>query len=607
MNAIELRNLYWRYPAFVGSDNPLALRDVNLEVQQGEFFGITGPSGAGKTTICKTILGLLPHGVKIPFGRVNHHMRGSVTVLGETVTDIDIHGNVDRQSGEALGAIDGVGVMSPRVGMVFQDPENQFLRMSLLHEVSFGLQILNLSDEEIEQRVEEALEMVGLGDLWPIAEYLHPADLSGGQKQRVAIASFLAMRPDVLILDEPTSDLDPQGKLEVCDTVSRLKQMHNLTVVMVEQDPDSLSSFCDRIALVNEGRVEMVAEPHAFYSNMDLLATKGIYTFEVSRIAHRLPDRVRGPIPITVDEAARAFPRDVDSRAAVDRPNTDSEVLIEVEDLWFRYDDGTIALKGADLTVRHGDFLALLGNNGSGKTTLAKVLNGLHRPWKGSVRIGGRDITHPRVRSQLPRHVGYVFQNPDHQVFTRLVYDEVAYGLRNMGIKDDELDASVLEALDAVDLLDKRDEDPLFLGKGQRQRLAVASILAMKPELIIVDEPTTGQDYRMVTSIVRLLRNLHHQGRTVLIITHDMTLVADYCLQTAVMLDGRTVFTGTPRSLFSNPDVVAATRLRVPQAIATSVAIRAEQPDFPLLLNVQEWLTALSGHVEPTSASQQMN
>ncbi len=597
MNAVEIQDLYWRYPAFVGSENPWALQGVNLQIEQGEFFGITGTSGAGKTTICKVILGLIPHTIKIPFRMVNHHIRGKVVVLGEPVTEVDVRANPSPQTGEPLGAITGRGVMAPRVGMVFQDPENQFLRMSLLHEVSFGLQLLKLPEDEIERRAREALEMVGLGDLWPVAEYLHPADLSGGQKQRVAIASFLAMRPEVLILDEPTSDLDPLGKREVIATTHRLKQLHNLTVIMVEQDPDTLATFCDRVALVSDGRVELVSTPRKFYTNMAALGGRGIYTFEVSRIANGARERLGDRIPISVEEAVAIFPRDVDgSGITVDPPST-GEVLVEVQNLWFRYDDGTVALKGADLTLRRGEFLALLGNNGSGKTTLAKVLNGIYRPWKGTARVLGQDIMHPRVRAQLPRYVGYVFQNPDHQIFTRRVYDEVAYGLRNMELSGEEIEARVLGALEAVDLLDKREEDPLFLGKGQRQRLAVASILAMKPEIIIVDEPTTGQDFRMVTSIARLLRDLHEQGRTILIITHDMTLVADYCKQTVVMLDGRTVFRGTPRELFSNQDVVNATRLRVPQAIATSCAIRKEQPDFPLLLNVQEWLAALSRQV----------
>jgi energy-coupling factor transport system ATP-binding protein len=602
VKAVEIEDLHWRYPAFVGEENPWALQGVDLRIEQGEYFGITGTSGAGKTTICKFILGLIPHAVKIPLRRVNHHLRGRVSVLGEPVTVVDPGANPHPQIGEPLGAIARAGVMSPRVGMVFQDPENQFLRMSLLHEVAYGLQILRLPREEIESRVQEALAMVGLQELWPVAEYLHPADLSGGQKQRVAIASFLAMRPEILILDEPTSDLDPVGKHEVVAATRRLKQLHNLTVILVEQDPEILASFCDRVALVSEGRVELVSPVRKFYSNMGLLSARGIYTFEVSRIAQVAHLPLTDDIPLSVEEAVRVFPRQLDAGALPADPPPNQELLIAVEDLWFRYEDGTVALKGADLKLHRGDFLALLGNNGSGKTTLAKVLNGIYRPWKGNARILGQDISLPRVRAQLPRSVGYVFQNPDHQIFTRRVYDEVAYGLRNTDVPAEEMHTRVAEALEAVDLLDKQDEDPLFLGKGQRQRLAVASILAMKPEILIVDEPTTGQDFRMVTSIARLLQELHAQGRTILIITHDMTLAANYCKQAAVMLDGKTVFHGTPRELFSNSEVVRSTGLRVPQAIALSCALRAEVPGFPLLLNVAEWLAALSGQPAPARA-----
>jgi energy-coupling factor transporter ATP-binding protein EcfA2 len=591
MNAIEVYNLYWRYPAFTEQPNPWVLNGLDLEVKAGEFFGITGPSGAGKTTTCKAILGILPHAVKIPFQEVNQHVRGTVRVLGETVTEVDPSGNPDA-AGQPRGIVRGAGVMSPRVGMVLQDPENQFLKMSLLHEVTFGLQLLQLPRAEIERRAQEALKMVGLEEMWPMAAYIHPADLSGGQKQRVAIASFLAMRPEVLILDEPTSDLDPAGKQEIIATVRALRDRHELTVVLVEQDPEILAHFCDRIALIDEGRVELVAKPENFYRHLDLLEVRGVHSFEVARIARAAGVLDERKVPITLSEAKQAIPHDLrftleEAGAATGAP------LIEVADLWFRYEDGTLGLRGADLTLYEGDFLALLGSNGSGKTTLAKVLNGIYAPWRGTARILGRDINQRAVRQQLPRSVGYVFQNPDHQLFTRRVEDEVAYGLRNLGISADEVEAWARQALEAVDLWPLRDEDPLFLGKGQRQRLAVAAILAMQPEIIVVDEPTTGQDYRMVSSIMRLLCALNAQGKTILVITHDMRLVAEYCQRAVVMQAGRTVFTGTPRELFSSPEILDASALRVPQAMRLSCALRAENPDFPLLLNVSEWLEAL--------------
>jgi energy-coupling factor transporter ATP-binding protein EcfA2 len=591
MNAIEVYNLYWRYPAFTEEVNPWVLNGLNLEVKEGEFFGITGPSGAGKTTTCKAILGILPHAVKIPFQEVNRHMRGTVRVLGETVTEIDPSGNPDA-TGQPRGAMRGVGIMSPRVGMVLQDPENQFLKMSLLHEVAFGLQLLQLPHEEIEKRAQEALKMVGLEELWPMAAYIHPADLSGGQKQRVAIASFLAMQPEVLILDEPTSDLDPAGKQEIIATVRTLRDRQELTVVLVEQDPEILAHFCDRIALIEGGRVVLVAKPESFYNNLDLLEETGVHSFEVARIASEagLLDGQRAPI--TLDEAKQIVPHDL--HFAPEEAGTPAGTpLIEIADLWYRYEDGTLALRGADLTLYQGDFLALLGSNGSGKTTLAKILNGIYAPWRGTARILGSDITQRAVRQQLPRSVGYVFQNPDHQLFTRRVQDEVAYGLHNLGLSADQAQVWVRQALEAVDLWLLRDEDPLFLGKGQRQRLAVAAILAMQPEIIVVDEPTTGLDYHMVSSIMQLMRDLHSRGKTILIITHDMRLVADYCRRAVVIQAGHTVFTGTPRELFSSPEVLEASALRVPQAMSLSCALRAENPEFPLLLNVSEWLEAL--------------
>jgi len=436
--------------------------------------------------------------------------------------------------------------------------------------------------------------MVGLGHLWENAENIHPADLSGGQKQRVAIASFLAMRPDLLILDEPTSDLDPIGKSEVIATVRRLKEEHDLTVVLVEQDPEILFDFCDRIALICNGQVDMIAEPEGFYSEFEFLDERGAYTFEVSRIAYRANACAQEEIPKSIVEA-RAVLSSASGQPKDELVGPDAEKVVEVEDLWYQYEDGTVALYGADLNLRRGETRGLLGNNGSGKTTLAKILTGIYTPWKGTCKVLGEDVFQRKVRRELPMKIGYVFQNPDHQIFTRRVYDEVAYGLGCIDVDEKDIEPRVQQALERVGLAELADEDPLFLGKGQKQRLAVAAVLAMRPEVIIVDEPTTGQDYRMVSSIMALLEDLHQTGGTVLIITHDMTLVANYCQTVTVLRDGRTVFEGTSRELFSSPNLLEDAQLRAPQAITLSCELRKDRPDFPLLLNEREWVAALSG------------
>jgi len=591
---VRVEGFHWRYPSFGDlAENPWALQGIDLEIERGEFFGITGPSGAGKTTTCKAIMGIIPHGLKIPYRAYNHHLKGSVWVDDELVTGVDGDGQV--VDGRPLGALLGKGIVAPKGGMVLQDPETQFLRMSLLHEIAFGLQLLGLPTGEIEERVRQALAMVGLGDLADEAAYIHPNDLSGGQKQRVAIAAFLAMRPELLVLDEPTSDLDPQGKSEVIETVRMLHERHNMTVVLVEQDPEILRRFCDRIALIDEGRVRMVERADDFYRQADLLSDCGIYRFEISEIADSAGIRLGDGLPISIEEALACFPSELDASWQPQDAAPAGEALVEVRDLRYVYEDGTQALHGVNFDLYRGEVLALLGANGSGKTTVAKILNGIYRPTGGSVRVLGQDISRRAVRSQLPRHVGYVFQNPDHQIFTRRVWDEVAYGLKNLQVPADELAERVQQALQAVGLSDKADEDPLFLGKGQRQRLAVAAILAMRPEIIIVDEPTTGQDYRMVSGIMELLEELHAQGNTVLIITHDMTLVANYCQRAVVLLDGRDVFSGSPRELFSQPELVRTTRLCAPQAISLSLAMRESNETFPMLLNKAEWLQALKG------------
>ena len=593
--SITIDGLWWRYPTFSADSSPWVLRGIDLEVKPGECLGITGPSGAGKTTLCRAMLGAIPYSSRLTPEQLPQHIRGTITLSGEPVS-------------ARTPAVN-------HVGMVLQDPENQFLRMSLLHELALGLQIQGFPTDEILKRAYESLSRVGLEQLWQGAAYLHPADLSGGEKQRVAIAAFLAMRPQVLILDEPTSDLDPIGKREVIETIARLRRDYLMTIILVEQDPEILAAFCDRIALLYEGRIELVAAPHDFYGEHDLLERCGASVGELTRISWLTGCTYKGYPPLTLEEGESAFGglvHPVGNQYITIAPDGSNDIIalpdaayasepsqlqalqkqepvVKVEDAWYSYEDGTIALQGVDLTLYSGEILALLGPNGSGKSTLAKILAGIYRPSRGRVVVQGRDLASRSVRARLPASVGYIFQNPDHQLFRRKVSDEVEYGLINLGIEATERPGAVKRALEAVGLAQYANEDPLFLGKGQRQRLAVAAVLAMEPEILIVDEPTTGQDYRMVKEIMALLNDLQQQGKTILVITHDMSLVAEYCQRVVTFRDGKRVFTGTPTELFQNEKLLDRAGLRPPPAAALSTRLRAKYPGAPFLLTVEQW------------------
>ncbi|OWP57457.1 MAG: hypothetical protein B2I17_00660 [Thermoplasmatales archaeon B_DKE] len=570
MDAVVIKDFYWKYPNFTGIRNDYVLKGINLTIREGEFLGITGRSGSGKTTLCFSIAGLVPHQLRIP-DHVEEHMSGSVEVFGELVSGVKKAANGYE--------LDGVGSMAPTVGFVMQDPESQFLSMSMLHEVSLGLQMMGLDKVEINKRITEALDMVGLGQYRDVAGRIHPAELSGGQKQRLIIASFLAMRPKLLILDEPTSDLDPAGKLEVMKTIADLRKKSNMTIILVEHNPDVMLKFADRIAVMYGGKIVQIGKPLELYSKPDILREYNVYLPDVSELSDYF----------SLDETPKfqleksSFVPERKTRARTDR-------IIDVRGVSFSYPDGTKALDGITLEVEKGEMIAIVGQNGSGKSTLSKVLSGIAAPSGGAVNIAGLSANSRSERRKLPLHVGYVFQNPDHQIFTRTVKDELYYGLKNIGVKRADAEESINSVLARVGLSDKANEDPIFLGRGQKRRLAVASSIIMKPEILIVDEPTTGQDYKMSRDIMDLLTELNLQGTTILIITHDMRLVAEYCRRVVVMSKGTLVFDGTPEKLFMEDDILAVASLSEPQSVRMSKELVRQGFLRKPLISAREWL-----------------
>ncbi|HKM59291.1 MAG TPA: ABC transporter ATP-binding protein, partial [Candidatus Bathyarchaeia archaeon] len=274
MSVLEVNGFWWKYRSYVGAENPYTLKDLSFKVNKGEFFGIIGPSGAGKTTLCYALTGIIPHVFNVPYGKEREHIKGEIKLFGQTLTKVEAV--KDEKTGKTTDKIVGMKQTAPRAGLLLQDPENQFLRMDLLHEISFGMEMLQLPESEIERRAKDALEVVGLGNLWPIADLVHPNDLSGGQKQRAAIASFIALRPELLVLDEPMSNLDPEGKLSIIQAIDRIRNDFDITIIVVEHNPEVIQKYADKVLALNNGQAIAYGTAEEVYSQQKLFEENGL-------------------------------------------------------------------------------------------------------------------------------------------------------------------------------------------------------------------------------------------------------------------------------------------------------------------------------------------
>lgn len=529
-----------------------SISEVSFAVNDGDFFAIEGPTGAGKTTLALTLNGIIPHSTAGRF-------KGSVTIGGV---------NTKQAS---------VADLSRTVGVVYQDPESQLFGLTVEEDVAFGLENLAIPREEMHERAAWALEAVDLAD----ERLKSPSHLSGGQKQRLAIASVLAMRPRIMVLDEPTAELDPIGKESIFRVVRRLSDEYNLTIILIEHECDFVAEYADQVALIRDGRIVQTSTPRRFYGWIAAEAMGGVRIPQVTEVSLRLERQCgvqASSLPLTVAEACESLlPRlatatGTPSPAAPAIPEA-REALLSLEGVRYVYPDGTVALDGVDLVIGRGDYLALIGQNGSGKTTLARHLNGLLRPADGRILLDGQDIA-PRSVAELSRSIGYVFQNPDHQLFADSVVKEVAFGPTTHGLTETEVAERVDESLKMCGIERLRDEHPLFTSRGERQLIAIASVLAIRPPVIVFDEPTTGLDETYYGLVLDLMDMLRSNGHTIVVITHDMRLVAERCERAVALKDGRILADAATRELFDQPALLADTRIAPPQVTQLSHALR---------------------------------
>jgi len=515
---LALEQVSCRHP---GTVRP-ALDAVDFAVQAGEIVAVMGHSGAGKTSLLKCLTGIVPR-----------FERADVT-------------GTRRAFGEDLATLEP-GALAGRVGIVFQDFEAQLFSTSCLLEVGFAPQQLGLTREVVLARGRRALDRVGLAGF----ESRDPATLSGGEKQRLALAGILALEPRVLLLDEPITDIDPEGKRTVLALLGALRD-EGVGIVIVEHEILAAEA-ADRLVLLEAGRVVAEGPSADVLADATTLRACGIRPRDLDVVRERLALPVR---LADVDDAERTLrTRDLlpRSRARDEAPAPPvrgaATPLLELRDVRFSYGGGVPALDGVSLRIHPGELVAVIGQNGSGKTTLAKHLNGLLAPDAGSVQLAGADLRELKLGT-IARSVGYVFQDPDHQLFCATVEEEVSWGVRHLGLDAAQLEERVARALDVCALADRRGDDPFLLRKGERQRLAVASILALEPKVLILDEPTTGLDHREQLAILDLLSRLHATGTAVVVITHAPWLVAERATRAVLLAHGRILLDGPVEALF---------------------------------------------------------
>jgi energy-coupling factor transport system ATP-binding protein len=539
---ISIKNLSYRYRG----QKERALKDISLDISQGDFLVVMGPSEAGKSTLAATINGLVPHFFRGKF-------EGQVDVRGMNTRD---HTVAD---------------MAEVVGMVFQDFEAQLFSTNVELEVAFGPENFAVPRDEIERRIENNLHLVGL------EEYRNrpPSTLSGGQKQKLAIASVLAMQPKILVMDEPTTDLDPISKLGVFNIADQLRQRNDMTLIVVEHETEEALK-ARHILLLNKGKIVRYSPGHEVLRDVELLESNGVRPLDIAKYFHQMGET---DLPLAPEDGLSRFHakgwRISDAKhtelVAKDKARAQKygDIIIRCQGLKHTYSGKVEALRGVDLEIHRGEMIAIVGQNGSGKTTLVKHFNGLLMPTEGNIEVDGKPTSEQGV-FVLGKKVGYVFQNPDHQIFSETVFDEVAFSPRLRNMSDEEVKQRVEEALEAVGLSGFESKDPFSLTKSGRQRVAVASVLAAKPEVLILDEPTTGLDYAEQRSMMELVRQLNEKGSTIIFVTHHMWVVAKYAHNVIVLNDGQVMLGGTAREVFSHEKELRVAFLRPPHIVSFS-------------------------------------
>lgn len=572
MDFIKSKDLKYEYTKFDDENNKKevvkALKGVDITVKKGEFVSVLGHNGSGKSTFAKLVNGL------------NMLTDGTLYVRG-----------LDASNSENIWDI------RQNVGMVFQNPDNQIIATVVEEDVAFGPENIGMPPEEIVKNVDIALKAVSMEEFKKAA----PAYLSGGQKQRVAIAGILAMKPECIVLDEPTAMLDPLGRKEVMDTITRLNSEEGITIVLITHYMEE-AALADKIYVINDGEIAIEGTPREIFKNVNKMRELYLDVPQITELSYlinkeneKMPNDILS-IEEFVNKAKEIGFVDNFKYEKNPKPIKSSEPILEIKNLTHIYGKETafekVALKNVNITINKGDFVGLIGHTGSGKSTLIQHLNALVKANEGGVYFKGQDINADKSKLKFIRqNIGLVFQYPEHQIFESTIYDEVAFGPKNCGLSGDELDKRIKEALDFVGMGESfYKKSPFDLSGGQKRRVAIASVLAMKPEILILDEPMAGLDPYGRDEILGNIKKMHNDlGITIILVSHSMEDISNIADKILVMNKGQVAMYDTVDNVFSQADELTKIGLNAPQMTLLFLELRKMGLNVPVnIYNVKE-------------------
>lgn len=569
---IEIKDISFSYKSNISGEMLKAIDGVSLDIKKGEFVCILGSNGSGKSTLAKLINAQMTP------------QEGDVIVEGMNTKDED-----------------KIWDIRAKCGMVFQNPDNQIVTTIVEEDVAFGPENLGLPSDEIRRRVDKSLEIVNMTEF----KEHSPTLLSGGQKQRVAIAGILAIMPDIIIFDEPTAMLDPGGRKDVLETILKLNREENKTILLITHFMEE-AIFADRIFVFENGRVAEVGTPNEIFKEPDKIRHYGLDAPFAPEMEWLLGDKkigcdsleLKAYTECTIEKLNQKNIKRNDVEEIVEREDiiqVNENDAIVIKNLGHVYSPGTpfehVALKNINLSMKRGDFVGVIGHTGSGKSTFIQHLNALMFPTEGEIFIEGEKITKEMDLISLRQKVGMVFQYPEHQLFEETCFKDIAFGPKNLGLTDEEIEQRVKDAVDAVGLDYEwiKDRSPFDLSGGQKRRVAIAGVLAMKPSYLILDEPTAGLDPMGRDEIIDEVKTIAERNNlTVIYVTHSMDDIAAIADKILVLDHGTVKYYSDPVTVFENEEELVDIGLDLPNAVSYRNALRHAGYNMPQVLTAEE-------------------